>query len=90
MVAKIQTMKFRGGNADIYRGDGRLAMAHELERRWPGIVSIDRRWGRPQHVVDWKLFRGIPLVRREGVELGEGPGEYGVVLRRVRDRGEKA
>lgn len=32
-------------------------MARSLERLWPHIVTIDRRFGRPQHVVDWKRLK---------------------------------
>jgi len=61
---KLPTMILSGGNSDeLYAGDGRLAMARELERRWPGVVRVDRRYGRPQHVVDWKKF-DTPLRRR--------------------------
>jgi len=37
--------------------DGRLKMARELERRWPKFVRVDRRYGRAQHVIDWRLFK---------------------------------
>lgn len=58
MVKKVQTMIIRGGNTDdLYQGDGRLRMARTLERQWPGIVHVDRRWRRPQHVIDWRRFR---------------------------------
>ncbi len=47
-----------GGQAAVYAGDGRLKMARELERVWPGVVSTRRRFGRPQHVVkdSWTKF----------------------------------
>jgi hypothetical protein len=61
---KLPTMTMGGGNTDeLYAADGRLRMARELERRWPGVVKVDRRYGRPQHVVDWKKF-DTPLQRK--------------------------
>lgn len=58
LVAKQATMTMKGGNSDeLYKNDGRLAMARELERRWPGLVEVKRRFGRPQHVVKWGVFR---------------------------------
>lgn len=44
--------------AGSYQGDGRLLMARELERRWPGIVTTKRRFHRPQHVIrdGWQRF----------------------------------
>jgi hypothetical protein len=87
MVDKKTTMTMRGGNTDeLYAGDGRLRMARSLEEVWPGIVSVDRRWGRAQHVVDWSRFR-TPLVPREGVDLDSLPrvDELGLTLRAVRE-----
>ena len=55
----MRTMTMKGGNmAQLYQGDGRLTMARSLERMWPGVVSINRRFGRPQHVVknSWRNF----------------------------------
>lgn len=44
--------------AGSYQGDGRLKMARELERRWPGVVETKRRFHRAQHAVkgSWKFF----------------------------------
>lgn len=56
---KMRTMTMRGGNSDqLYKGDGRLKMARSLERAWPGVVKVGRRYGRPQHVVahQWRRF----------------------------------
>ncbi len=64
LACKEATMTMRGGNAGIYQGDGRLRMARELERRWPGVVHVGRRWGRPQHWVNWRRFT-TPLVPAE-------------------------
>jgi hypothetical protein len=63
MATKLPTMTVPGGHNDEedpfnYKADGRLKMAKTLERMWPHIVTVDRRWGRPQHVVrdNWKQF----------------------------------
>ncbi|MHC4717457.1 MAG: GREB1-related protein [Planctomycetota bacterium] len=54
---KMTTMTVEGGNTeDLYKGDGRLKMARALERLWPGVVRVSRRYGRPQHVVNWRKF----------------------------------
>ena len=58
LIQKVKTMVMTGGNSDqLYQGDGRLKMARSLERMWPHIVEVKRRFGRPQHVVRWGLFR---------------------------------
>jgi len=84
---KITTMTMRGGNTDdLYQGDGRLRMARDLERVWPGVVRVDRRYGRPQHVVDWRRFYH-PLVRRKDVDFSKFAkvDEYGSELKAVRE-----
>lgn len=89
MFDKVPTMTVRGGNtADLYQGDGRLRMARSLEREWPGVVTTERRFRRPQHVVkgSWRAF-DTPLIRRPDVDLSALPAvdEYGANLRAVRD-----
>jgi hypothetical protein len=87
LCEKIRTMVVKGGNTDqLYRGDGRLRMARALERVWPGVVTTDRRFQRPQHVVKgaWKNF-DTPLKRKEGVDFENLPGvdEYGMEMKKV-------
>lgn len=82
LVYKRPTMEIPGGNtADLYQGDGRLVMARSLERVWPGVVRVDRRYGRPQHVINWSRF-DTPLKLRDDVALDEQPNEYGLRLTR--------
>lgn len=82
VIKKLRTMTQKGGNTDaLYQGDGRLEMARMLERQWPGVVQTKRRFGRPQHVVNWKKF-DTPLRLKPGVEVPTEPNEYGLVLTR--------
>lgn len=63
------TMTVGGGQmaspSGSYQGDGRLRMARELERRWPGVVTTERRFHRPQHMIrdNWRKFN-TPLQLR--------------------------
>jgi hypothetical protein len=87
LIWKKWTMKMQGGNTDqLYQGDGRLKMARSLERMWPGVVRVDRRWQRPQHVVkdSWKRF-DTPLRLKPDVDLAALPAvnEYGMKLVQV-------
>lgn len=69
-VYKLGTMTTKGGNtAELYQGDGRLRMARSLERQWPGVVDVKRRFKRPQHVVrdSWRGF-DTPLKPKPGCE----------------------
>lgn len=74
-----------GGMSELYKGDGRLEMARSLERRWPHVVRVDRRFQRPQHVIDWKRFKA-PLRLRPDVDLDAMPkvDEHGMTLSAVR------
>lgn len=75
-VAKMQTMAMKGGNTDeLYKGDGRLKMARSLERMWPGIVKVVRRFKRPQHFVNWNIFTTMPIRKKEFQSIDENIGK---------------
>jgi hypothetical protein len=95
---KETTMRLPGGNTDgLYRAEeeqdardttGRFEMARVLERAWPGVVKVTRKFGRYQHSVDWAKFADSPALRlRADVDLDALPetDEYGLELIRVRD-----
>ncbi|MEO7520642.1 MAG: hypothetical protein ABIW79_02380 [Gemmatimonas sp.] len=86
MVWKPQTMRMSGGNMEtLYQGDGRLKMARSLERVWPGVVSVRRRFQRPQHHVknSWRKF-DTQLRLKHGIDLASmATNEYGLTLRAV-------
>jgi hypothetical protein len=88
LIDKMATMTMKGGNSDIlYKGDGRLVMARSLERVWPGVVTVDRRFKRPQHVVknSWKDF-DTQLIRRKDIDWENlKSNNYGMKLRQVKD-----
>src|SRR5262245_12067267 len=84
LADKLPTMTVKGGNTDeLYKADGRWKMADDLAKMWETdeIVKIDRRFQRPQHVVNWSAFK-FPLIRREGVDLRDFSeiDEYGLTL----------
>jgi hypothetical protein len=86
LVKKIATMRMKGGNTDeLYRQDasfdGRLEMARSLQRQHPDVVKIARKWGRWQHQVDYRPFKGNKLIRKAGVEIPQGVDNYGMVLK---------
>jgi len=84
LADKVETMKMEGGNTDeLYQDDGRLKMAQSLQRQHPDIVKIGRRWGRWQHVVDYRPFKGNKLIKKEGVEIPQGVNNYGMMLTKI-------
>lgn len=80
LIEKSVTMKVKGGMTPHYQGDGRLKMAQELQRRHPRLVKVTRKWGRWQHVVNYRPFKGNKLIECEGVVIPEGVNNYGMVL----------
>jgi hypothetical protein len=88
LIQKMTTMTMKGGNTeDLYKDDGRLKMARSLERVWPHVVSTDRRFRRPQHVIRdaWRGF-DTPLKLKPGIDLKQftEANEYGLKLRAVK------
>jgi hypothetical protein len=83
---KAATMSMAGGNTDeLYQGDGRLKMAQSLQRQHPDVVKITRKWGRWQHQVDYRPFRGNKLARRPDAVVPEGVDNFGMVCVRRSD-----
>ena len=82
LADKMATMTLHGGNTDeLYLiEDGRLKMAQALQKLHPDVVTITRKWGRWQHHVDYRPFKGNKLIRKSGVVIPEGVNNYGMVL----------
>jgi hypothetical protein len=85
LIEKSVTMTVKGGMTPHYQGDGRLKMAQELQRKHPDVTSITFKWGRWQHQVDYRPFKHNQLRRKPGLEIPEGPNNYGMKLVHVED-----
>lgn len=82
LAFKSTTMTMKGGNTeDLYLIEqGRLNMAQSLQEQHPDCVVIKERWGRPQHVVDYRRFRCNKLIKKPGIVIPEGVNNYGMIL----------
>ena len=85
LADKAATMTMKGGNMEqLYKQnaefDGRLEMAKSLQQQHPDVVQIKRRWGRWQHVVDYRPFKNNKLIRKAGVVIPSESNEYGMKL----------
>jgi hypothetical protein len=80
LADKSATMTMKGGNTeDLYQiEDGRLKMAQSLQDQHPDVTQIKRRWGRWQHVVNYKPFRRNRLIKKPGITIPEGVNNYGM------------
>jgi hypothetical protein len=65
LCKKMTTMLLKGGNTEIYQGDGRLEMAESLKRQHPDVVTITKKWGRWQHQVNYAPFKKNRLILKE-------------------------
>lgn len=80
LIEKSVTMTVKGGMTPHYQDDGRWKMAKELKERHPDVVKITRKWGRWQHQVDYRPFKGNTLIKKKDVIIPNEPNEYGMKL----------
>jgi hypothetical protein len=82
LADKTATMDLKGGNTDtLYKiEDGRLKMAQALQELHPDVTTITEKWGRPQHLVDYRKFKNNKLIKVPGLVLPKGNFEYGMRL----------
>jgi len=90
LAKKCATMSLPGGNTDeLYKGDGRLKMALALTKQHPDVVRIYKRWGRWQHLVDYRPFRKNKLIPRKDVKIPKTVDEYGMVFQVYDEKTDK-
>lgn len=83
---KMTTMTMKGGNTDqLYADDGRLRMAESLQEQHPDVVKITWKWGRWQHSVHFRMFRGNKLIPKAGMVIDEARDNYGMELKMLTD-----
>lgn len=86
LADKQPTMTMTGGNSDeLYQGDGRRLMAESLAEQHPDVTRVTWKWGRAQHHVDYKPFRGNRLQRKPDLLVPDGPNNFGMVLQHLID-----
>ena len=72
----------KGGNTDeLYKDDGRLKMVLSLQAQHPDIVKMTHRWGRFQHLVNYKPFKKNKLIRKDGVSIPDVVNNWGMVIK---------
>jgi len=87
LIKKRATMTMKGGCSDTYAREGRLKLSRDLERRWPGVVTVGRRHSRPHHIIkdQWTHF-DTQLIRNPAFDFDNlNPNEYGMELIAVDD-----
>jgi hypothetical protein len=93
LQCKLATMTCAGGNMEeLYKGvvkdkkvqsedDGRLKMARSLQAQHPDVCTVEWKFGRWQHSVDYSRFenRNHPKLR-SAIVVPEGINNYGLEL----------
>lgn len=92
LADKVATMTMKGGNTDeLYKQndqmDGRLLMAQSLQRQHPDVTKIVWKWGRWQHEVDYRPFKGNRLRLKPGMVIPDRVNDYGMKLVHLEDLG---
>ena len=64
-IDKLASGTMKGGNAEIYKDDGRLNVVKSLNALWPHLIQYKQKWGRPTHDIGhiWKKF-DFGLIRK--------------------------
>jgi len=84
LANKMATMTMGGGNTDeLYSPeDGRLLMAQSLVDQHPDVVTINYKWKRPQHEVNYRPFKNNKPIMKAGIVLPDDT-EFPLVMRRI-------
>lgn len=77
---KATTMTVKGGNVEIYQGEGRRLMAETLARLHPDVARVVWKFGRWHHSVDYRSFKQTALCRKPDVRLSRAVNNYGMRL----------
>lgn len=81
LQSKIATMKMKGGYNDaFYKHEGRLPASETLVKLHPDVAKLNWRFGRVHHFVDYRPFRKNKLIRKENVEIPDGPNDFGMKI----------
>lgn len=81
LQGKVTTQRMRGGNTEeFYRNEGTRAKSEYLVNLHPDVTKLVWRFNRWHHHVDYKPFKGTPLIRRKNLVLSNQKNEYGMYL----------
>lgn len=78
---KMHTQTMKGGNtAEFYAKEGTVPKSLLLREMHPDVVDLRWRYGRPHHMVNYKLFTKNKLIPKRGVKIEPGINDYGMEL----------
>lgn len=77
---KARTGTVKGGNTEELYGAGTYDKSKMLVMLHPDVVQMKKRYGRWHHHVDIRPFQHIMPKLKEGIDLPDGPDEYGMAM----------
>ena len=81
LQGKAATQTIKGGNTDeFYAAEGTTPKSKMLAQLHPDVTTLVMKFGRPHHHVDYRPFRDMMLVKRDGVEVPQGVNDYGMKI----------
>lgn len=81
---KTPTQVLRGGNSEeFYDKEGTLPKSRMQVKMHPDVSTLVWRFGRWHHHVDYRPFRKLKMVKREGIEIPDGVNNYGMELKQI-------
>tara|TARA_R110000796_G_scaffold75419_1_gene169194 strand:+ start:209 stop:1606 length:1398 start_codon:yes stop_codon:yes gene_type:complete len=69
LCGKQSTGRMKGGNTDIYNGDGQTKKINELLKTHPKYVTKIIKYGHDHHQVNYAPFKNIELGHQKNIEL---------------------
>lgn len=89
LADKVASMQMKGGNTDLLYKDttNRLEFAQSLQEQHPDCVTIQWKYNRWHHKVDYSKFRKNKLIRRDDIDFDNLPkvDNYGMQFKYVGD-----
>ena len=83
LQSKVGTQTVRGGNtAEFYEREGTVPKSVMLAAMHPDVTRLMHRFGRDHHIVDYRQFKQLKLLRKPDVEIKSGVDDYGMRLKR--------
>jgi len=82
LADKLATLSQKGGNTDtIYSvKDALYLKAKSLQDQHPDVVKIITRFNRTHHLVDYRPFKHLQPIFKEGIQLKDKVNNYGMKL----------
>jgi hypothetical protein len=79
---KLRTQVLKGGNtAEFYAHEGTKAKSEMQVAMHPDVSRLTWKFGRIHHEVDYRPFKKIPLLFKDGYTPASGVNNYGLTLK---------